>query len=91
MNQKRLKGLVSLLQDAVVHGASAIEKIHLEQSQIPFQILEAIPQTARPTKMVHAVHDALVKGSYMSVRFVTKAVATTANVVLDSIQKEEEP
>lgn len=88
--QRRWKGLVSLLEDAVVQGASAIERIHLEQSQKPFQIIEQIPDIAAPTKMVHAVHDAVVKGSYASVRLVTRAVAATINVVLDAVEKAPE-
>jgi hypothetical protein len=85
--QKRWKGLVSLLEDTVVQGASAIERIHLAQSQKPFQIIEQIPEVAAPTKMIHAVHDAVVKGSYASVRLVTKAVAATLHVVLDATEK----
>jgi hypothetical protein len=88
--QNRWKGLVSLLEDVVVQGASAVERIHLEQSQKPFLIIEQIPDIAGPTKVVHAVHDAVVKGSYASVRLVTKAVAATLQVVIDSVEPKRE-
>jgi hypothetical protein len=89
--QNRWKGFVSLLEDAVVQSASAVERIHLEQSKKPFLIIEQIPDIAGPTKVVHAVHDAVVKGSYASVRLVTKAVAATLRVVIDSVDTQSEP
>jgi hypothetical protein len=90
MNQsKRWRGLVALVADTVSHGASAIERIHLEQSEKPFKILEEFPEIAGTTKMVHAVHDAIVKSSYASVRLVTKAVAATLDVVIEAVDKPE--
>ena len=44
MNEiKRWRGLKRLLQDAVVHGATAIEQVHLKTAERPFEILKRIP------------------------------------------------
>ena len=82
---KRLRGLKDLLVQATVHGSRAIERIQLEKARVPFQILEAIPVTAGPAKVVHAVHDVSVAATHAAIRAVASGVGVAADVVLDAV------
>ncbi|MBX3204435.1 MAG: hypothetical protein KF764_05170 [Labilithrix sp.] len=78
-----LKGLAALTTDAVVHGASAIERVHLAVSSRPFDVLEQIPLTSAPAGLVRVVHDLSTKLSYASVRAITRVVGRAVDAALD--------
>jgi hypothetical protein len=87
---KRWRGLNNLIRDAVIHGSSAVEKIHLETARVPFMILEAIPVpfVAIPAKGIHAIHDTSTKLVYSAIRGTTHAVTTAIDVGLDAPSSE---
>lgn len=87
----RLRGLKSLLADAVEHGASAIEKVHVATAARPFAILEHIPPLAAPTKIVRVVHDTSVSVTYESIRVVTRVVSSAMTVVIDELERNDPP
>jgi len=72
---KRWKGLRALIGDAVEHGASAIERVHVATANRPFAIMEQIPGIAEPVKGIHQIHDAIVTHTYGAVRLVNRASA----------------
>jgi hypothetical protein len=78
----RARGLVSLLRDAVVHGASAIERVHMATARRPFAVLEAIPIVAGPTVVVRVVHDVTVAGVYGAIRMTAHVVCAVAEAAL---------
>jgi hypothetical protein len=82
-NIERWRGLSALVGDAVEHGASAIERVHLATAQRPFGILEHIPGIAEPTQAVHVVHDAIVSRVYAQVRWVNRWVGKALDVTFD--------
>ena len=79
----RWRGLAALVADAVTHGASAIERVHLATARRPFQIIERAPGIGAPSKGVHAVHDVAVSGVYQSIRAVTGLVAKVVDAGLE--------
>ena len=85
-NLKRWRGLGALIGDAVDHGASAIERVHLATAQRPFRIIEQIPGIAEPTKGVHVVHDAIVSGVYAQVRWWNRLVGKALDATFDVIE-----
>lgn len=88
----RWKGLRTLIGDAVEHGASAIERVHLATARRPFDVLERIPGIAAPAKGIHQVHDAIVAGTYGAVRAVNRAVGLALDTALDAADgAQEEP
>ncbi len=88
---RRLRGLKDLLVEATVHGSRAIERIQLEKARIPFRILESIPVTAGPAKVVHVVHDASVAATHVAIRAVATGVGHAADLVLDAVGEEPPP
>jgi hypothetical protein len=86
---ERLRGLKSLVIDAVEHGSRAIEKVQKETARRPFALLEAIPPIAVPAKGVHLVHDTAVTATHTMIRVVNKVVGETLDVVLDTVEKAQ--
>ena len=85
-NLKRWRGLGALVGDAVEHGASAIERVHLATAERPFRIIEQIPGIGEPTKGVHVVHDAFVSGVYAQVRWVNRLVGKALDATFDVLE-----
>jgi hypothetical protein len=77
---QRWRGLVMLVRDAVEHGASAVERVHMATARRPFDVLESIPGVDGPTRVVRAVHDVTVSGVYGTIRLVTRAVGAAVDV-----------
>jgi hypothetical protein len=73
MNQ-RWRGLAALVTDAVVHGTTAIERVHLGTAARTFDVLEQIPIVAGPSHVVHVVHETTTRAVYASVRGVARLV-----------------
>ena len=80
---RRLRGLRALVEEAVLHGSKAVEKVHRETANRTFDILEAIEPIALPAKVVHTVHDVSVATTYGAIRAVNKVVGKGLEVALD--------
>jgi hypothetical protein len=83
---KRWRGLKDLVRDAVEHGASAIERVHLATAQRPFTVLAQIPAISEPVRVIQQIHDAAVSTTYATVRGVTRAVGAAADIALDAVE-----
>ena len=86
---KRVRGLATLVRDAVEHGSRAVEKVHVELAARPFAILEHVHGIETPTKAVHIVHDLSVQTVYGSIRLVNGIVGATMEAALDAVEKAE--
>jgi hypothetical protein len=84
---KRWRGLRALIGDAVEHGSSAIERVHLQTANRPFAVLELIPGIAQPAQDIHRVHDAAVAGVYASIRGVNRLVGATLDAALEQLER----
>lgn len=87
---KRWKGLRALIGDAVEHGASAIERVHVATTKRPFTVMEQIPGLAEPVKGIHIVHDAIVTNTYGAVRLVSRAVGQAIDAALDAVDDQDD-
>ncbi|MEO8874345.1 MAG: hypothetical protein ABI461_02060 [Polyangiaceae bacterium] len=88
--KKRWKGLKNLVADAVVHGSSAVEKVHLATTNRTFAVLEALPGIELPAKPLHIIHDLSVKSVYGTIRAVTAVVSGVIDVAIDVAEKKSE-
>jgi hypothetical protein len=84
---KQLQGLRALLNDAVEHGASAIQRVHLATAGRPFAIAKQIPGIAEPARTVQLVHDAIVSQVYDNIRLVNAIVGKTLETAIDAIEE----
>ena len=85
----RVRGLATLVRDAVEHGSRAVEKVHLELAGRPFSLLEHVPGIETPTKAVHIVHDLSVQTVYGSIRLVNGIVGATMEAALDAAERAD--
>ena len=84
----RVRGLKSLLVDAVEHGSRAVERIQKETARRPFEILEQIPPIAVPARGIHAAYDVGVGSVHGMIRLVTRVVGSTLDVVIDVVEQQ---
>jgi hypothetical protein len=87
---KRLRGLRTLVGDAVEHGSKAVEEVHKATAARTFFVLEAIPPIAKPAQVAHIVHDASLTGIYGIIRVVNRVVGKTLDVAIDVAEKQEQ-
>ena len=80
--RERWRGLVAIIGDAVEHGSTAVERIHMATAKRPFQIVEQIPPIAAPAKVVHGIHDTIVTNTYKQIRWVNAQVQKVAQIAL---------
>jgi hypothetical protein len=84
---KRWRGLVALINDAVEHGSSAIERVHLATARRPFWVIEQIPGVAEPTRTIHTIHDAVVTGVYQQIRVVNRIAGKVLDATLETFDE----
>lgn len=89
MSLPRVRGLVSLVRDAVDGGSRAVQKVQLGIAKRTFDILEAVPGVREPTKVVHFVYDLSVNSTHGIIRLVNGAVGGVAEVALDQLAQRE--
>jgi hypothetical protein len=87
---KKWRGLKALVQDAVENGSREVERIHLAETKLPFQVLAQLPAFTKSARIAHGVHDAAVSTSYAAVRLVNRGLAAALDVVLDEVEKATE-
>jgi len=65
-------------QEVVEHTAetsvSMVKAVHMGIANIPFSILEAIPPTAVPTRIVRQIHNTISEGVYSALSGLNRAV-----------------
>jgi hypothetical protein len=83
----RLKGVKDLVEDAVHHGATAVEKVHRGVASRPFDVLEAVPIVAVPARGVRLVHDTITATVYASIRVMNRLVGAVADEVIEVVEK----
>lgn len=84
---KRWRGMCALITDAVEHGATAVERVHLATARRPFAVLARIPGVAQPAQGVQRLHDAAVSSVYASIRGVNRAVGATLDIALEHVER----
>jgi hypothetical protein len=86
----RWRGLRALIEDAVEHGTSAVERVHKATAARPFDILDRIPPIAPGARGVRVIHDATVAGVYETIRQVNRLVGATVSIAIDAIERTQD-
>jgi hypothetical protein len=72
----RAEGYRALLQDAVHHGATAVQRVQEELTARPYDWIEKVPPLEGPAKVVRAVHFAAIRQAYDATRLVNRLVGS---------------
>jgi hypothetical protein len=89
-SMSRLRGLRALLEDAVEHGTTAVERVHKATAARPFEVLDLIPAIAPAARGVRLVHDATVAGVYETIRQVNHVVGLTLSAAIDLYETKDD-
>jgi hypothetical protein len=82
-NMDRLRGLRALLEEAVEHGTTAVQRVHMATAARPFDVLDHIPPVAPGARGVRIIHDTTVAGVYEAIRQVNRLVGATLAAAID--------
>lgn len=83
---RRVRGLVSLVGDAVGAGTTGVERVHRTLLARPFTLAGMIPGMAAPAKGAHMVIDLATGATYSLVRLGSSAVTTIAGYAVDAAE-----
>lgn len=88
----RLATAQRLAEIMVAGGATTVQAVHKSIASIPFGLLEAIPVTRAPTKIVRGVHDLTANSVYRSIRGINRVLGKQIRKGLgESEKKDDEP
>ena len=63
-----------LTEHAIATGTAVVKEVHKGIADIPFSVLEAIPATRAPAKVLRGLHDSISDGVYGALGNLNKAV-----------------
>lgn len=86
---KQIRGLKSLVEQAVDHGSRAVERVQLEMAKTPFDLLEKIEPLKGPVNGVRLIHDAGVTYTHSMIRLVNKVTGDVLDKVLDAVDPDK--
>jgi hypothetical protein len=84
---KMIRGLKSLVQDAVEHGSRAVERVQLEMAKTPFDILETVEPLKAPVSGIRLIHDASVTYTHGMIRLVNRVAGDVLDKVIDAVDE----
>jgi hypothetical protein len=72
--QQQLVAAQGLAEAAVAGGTELVRTVHKGIAEVPFTILESIPATRQPTRVVRQTHDLIADVAYDTVGAVNKGI-----------------
>lgn len=71
---ENLREAQATAEQVLAAGGSVVREVHKGIAAIPFNILESIPATREPSRLVRGVHDSITDGVYGALSGLNKAV-----------------
>jgi ABC-type phosphate/phosphonate transport system permease subunit len=87
----RLRGLAMLLEDAVVHGTIAVEKVHQSVARTPLDVLATLPPLAGAARSIAACQAAAIAATYAIIRETSAAAGVLVHAWLDAVDASRGP
>jgi len=87
----QLRGAKDLIQDAVLAGTDAAQRLQLSAARQPYAVLEKIAPITVPVRAVEQVQTAITIGVYGMIRSVTRLTASVADHALDLAERSTDP
>ena len=86
----RWHGLKDLVEDAVKHGATAVEEVHQRVARKPLEILAIVPPLSGAARWVSTIQSATIATTYGSIRVVNRMVGAIAGAVIDGVTRKRD-
>ncbi len=84
---EQVKGIVSLVQEAIENGASTVEEVHQEIAAQPLKILKNIAPLADTADKIEKFQEQTIGSVYDTIRMVNAQVGDVAKQLLDKAGK----
>lgn len=97
IGRKQLRAAQETTEVAVELGTNTVRTVHQAIASIPFTILENIPVTSEPAKLVRKIHDSTAGGVYDTITAVNQIIGKGLRTQLGTAKpepgskKKEEP
>lgn len=83
----QIKGIVTLVEEAIENGASTVEDVHREIAAKPIEILKNITPIAPAAEKMGKIQDETIGSIYDTIRLVNAKVAEVTKQLLDKAGK----
>lgn len=83
----RLQGYRALLQDAILHGSTAVEQVQASLTRRPYDLLERIPGLETPTRHARTAHLGALRGVYGMIRAVNSLSGVALHEGIERLKK----
>ncbi|HEX8957597.1 MAG TPA: hypothetical protein VF798_15050 [Burkholderiaceae bacterium] len=90
MNRKtigQLRGAQELIEDAMLAGTDAAQRLQLSLTRQPYAVLEKIAPISLPVRAVEQVQTAMTLSIYGTIRSAMRATAALASSALDLAER----
>jgi pimeloyl-ACP methyl ester carboxylesterase len=84
---ERVDAYLALLEDAVHHGATAVQGVQEELTAKPYDWIEKVPPLESPAKAVRTAHFAAIRGVYGMTRLVNRAVGAVLHEGIEWLKR----
>ncbi|MBF0120069.1 MAG: hypothetical protein HQK79_14640 [Desulfobacterales bacterium] len=84
----KLRGIKSLLHEAIDAGVTAVEHIHKSIANIPFEAMEKVEPLESSVKGIKNVHNTTTHNVYNMIRSVNKIISEVGENLIKIIEKE---
>ena len=86
---EQLKGLVSLVQEAIENGATSVEDLHRSIASKPLEILRNVEPLEGAVDKVQQIQDETIGNVYETIRMINAQVGDIAKDLLDKVNVEK--
>ena len=83
---ENLREAQATAEQVIAAGGSVVREVHKGIAAIPFNILDSIPSTRGPSKVVREVHDSIADGVYGALSGINKAVGREIRKTLQNVE-----
>ena len=84
---EQIKGLITLVQEAIENGATSVEEVHRTIANKPLEALKNIEPIAGPLDSFQQIQDQTIGNIYETIRMVNAQVGDIARDLLDKTGK----
>ena len=84
---EQLKGIITLVQEAIENGATTVEEVHQEIASQPLKILKNVEPLAGAADKFEKIQEQTIGSVYDTIRMINMQVADVAKQLLDKAGK----
>ena len=85
---EQIKGLVTLIEEAIENGATSVEEVHRQIANMPLDALRNVEPLGSTVEKVQDIQDRTIGNIYDTIRMVNAQVSEMAKSMLDKADQK---